>query len=175
MLGGARRLTFPFRLIERKVSHCGARSQSFDLEGYLVDDEVVAGKWTARGTLGAKENYGLLPGSTSWGVWPKDAPWGSYRLHEPDGTLKGYRFDALCDLSVAYCSSDNTTVELTFRDLLLDARVSVAKSSKVIRLEDEDEAKAAFDSGRISRQDGRLSSPLETLHLAQVAAAVLRP
>ena len=70
--------------------------QKFELDLWLKTEKQVVGKWIA-----APDNpYGMEPGAWSWGVWHVDWLYGAYRIHSADGTLKGYRLDALTEVEI---------------------------------------------------------------------------
>ncbi|GBG24460.1 Hypothetical Protein FCC1311_006782 [Hondaea fermentalgiana] len=135
-------------LTEVKHKAGGAR-QSFSLELWRQTPEVVVGRWAA-----PEDNpYGLAAGSFSWGVWPlgADATWAAYRIHEADGRLKSYRFDAV--------AKNKATAEgvVEFWDLLLDAKVKPSQSTGtagatqwIVAFEDADEVKAAIEAGELT-------------------------
>ncbi len=128
------------RLVEVKRKLDGTE-QRFDLEPWLVTEELVVGRWLA----GPDSGYGLAAGSYSWGVWRPQLPMGVYRLHAPDGELLLYRLDVIEDVEVRMG-------EVRYRDLLLDARFLPGPSpgDYTLQFEDEDEVEAAAASGRLS-------------------------
>jgi hypothetical protein len=130
----------PGRLVEVKRKLDGTE-QRFDLEPWLVTDELVVGRWLA----GPDNGFGLAAGSYSWGVWRPRLPIGVYRLHAPDGALLLHRFDVIEDVEVG-------DGEVRYRDLLLDARLlpAPAPGDDRLRFEDEDEVAAAVTAGRLN-------------------------
>ena len=149
------RLPTTFSLLERKISHDGVSVQSFRLEGFMAKaGRAVVGRWRASGPhRESKQNFGLEPGSVSWGVWPlgSNRCWGAYRLHGPDGTLQGYRFDALTDVTLRSLGEEEG-YEVTFRDLLLDCRIHAERPFETC-IEDENEVLDALRKGSLSDSD----------------------
>jgi len=115
--------------------------------------QVVIGRWLAE-----EDNaYGVTPGSYSWGVWPlsPSALWGAYRLHDAEGSLVNYRFDAI-DISCGRLtqSEEGGPHCITFHDLLLDAKVWPVQGESFhlrVEIEDEDEVEAAREQGKLSQ------------------------
>jgi ADP-ribose pyrophosphatase YjhB (NUDIX family) len=139
-------------LVEVKKKMSG-EEQRFNLELWQWDaaNEIVVGRWQAP-TGGAYA--GLKEGSYSWGVWGRgvfgEIGVGAYRMHEKDGSLKGYRFDVLAGATMetmkALGSEEKERV-LTFDDLLLDGLVTRRLTNEEgahleLLVEDEDEVVA---------------------------------
>ena len=72
-------------------------------------------------------------------------------MHEPDGTLKFYRFDALEN---AACRENETGATcIYFDDLMLDAKVHVdGAGQQTVSIEDEEEVVEALQAGELSAQ-----------------------
>ena len=157
----------PARRITEVKEPLDGEPQQFDLECWLRTDDQAVGRWVA-----AEENaFGLPAQAWSWGVWGTRRPYGAYRMHDPDGTLRGYRVDAVSDVRI----SDN---EVRYRDLLLDARIM---PDGEVTLEDEDEAAQALAEKKLSLREqwalawvrGVLESRPEVL-VHQIDAAIAR-
>ena len=142
-------------------------AQEFDLECWLRSDNQAVGRWPAvEGNA-----FGLLAGGWSWGVWGTQRPYGAYRMHDPGGTLQGYRIDAVSDVRIS-------DAEVRYRDLLLDARITPGGE---VTLEDEDEAERAVAEKKLSLREqwalawvrGVLESRPEVL-VHQIDAAIAR-
>jgi hypothetical protein len=128
------------RLAEVKRKLDGS-CKRYELELWRFEPhEAVVARWVAP----AGNPYALPAGVVSWGVWPlaADALWGCYRIHDVDGRVRAYRFDAL-----ERTSCDGSRVE--YHDLLLDALVSPGPHPRV-RWEDEDEVGDAVRAGALS-------------------------
>ena len=145
-------------MLEVKRKHDGSK-KSFPIESWLwdPDGEVVVGRWVA-----PKGNaYGLQEGSWSWGVWGagvfgEDVGLGAYRLHDADGSLRGYRFDVL-DRADAFRDAAGVRT-LVFYDLLLDAWLT---PDQKLTLEDEDEVVEATSAGRLSASELQSACPTD--------------
>ena len=150
------------RMLEVKRKHDGS-TKEFAIESWLWEAtaarEVVVGRW-----LAPKGNeYGLQEGSWSWGVWGAgvfgDVGVGAYRMHQADGSLRGYRFDVL-DRAEAILDAASGAKTLIFHDLFLDAWVA-APPELTLTLEDEDEVQEAASKGRLSERELRSECPSE--------------
>ena len=129
----------PTRRITEVKERLEGAPQEFDLECWLRSDEQIVGRW-----LSVEGNaFGMPAGGWSWGVWWTQRLYGAYRMHDPDGTLRGYRIDAVSDVRI----SDN---EVRYRDLLLDARIT---PDGEVTLEDEDEAAQALAAKKLSLRE----------------------
>ena len=127
------------KMTERKCKMDGTQ-HVYDLERWYWDScrEIAVGRWVAP-TGGA---YGMESGEYSWGVWGKgvfgDIGVGAYRMHQKDGTLKGYRFDVLNNVNI-----NSQQHVMSFNDLLLDGIVTLSMDGGITKLEcvmeDEDE------------------------------------
>jgi ADP-ribose pyrophosphatase YjhB (NUDIX family) len=141
--------------IKRKID---GTEHSFNLELWKWDkssdngsdhNEVIIGRWLAPkgGAYGMKEH------SYSWGCWGRGIfdhmGFSAYRMHDCDGSIKGYRFD-VCDVGVDLIeqnsqeendASRESEYILKFNDLLLDGLVQrdVSTGCISLTLEDEDE------------------------------------
>ncbi len=119
------------------------RAQRFELERWLRTPDLFVGRWVSQ----PGNEFGAPVGMTSWGVWWRIRPYGAYRIHDVDGGLRLYRFDALDRVRI-----DGSGVR--YRDLLLDVRMRrEADGGLVVRLEDEDEVEEASASGRLSAHE----------------------
>ena len=127
--------------------------QEFTLECWEWDtrNEIVVGRWVAP----PGGQFGMAEGSYSWGVWGRgvfgEIPVGAYRMHDPDGRLRGYRFDALSGIEMLESLDEkvgnNRTV--VFHDLLLDAVVNPGPVFHT-RVEDDDEVEQWNRKGVLS-------------------------
>ncbi len=108
----------------------------FDLECWLRRDDVIVGRWVA----GPSNVYEAPPRLTSWGVWWRTRSYGAYRTHHADGSLRGYRVDALDRVRIS-------AEGVRYRDLLLDAWVTPERK---VHLEDEHDVAAATVSGALT-------------------------
>jgi len=113
----------------------------FELECWLRRDDLIVGRWLA----GPFNAYDAPPTLTSWGVWWRRRPYGAYRTHHADGSLRGYRVDALDRVRI-------TGEGVRYRDLLLDAWVTPERQ---VHLEDEHEVAEATISGRLTFHEQR--------------------
>ena len=138
------------RLIEVKERLDGAEVR-FELECWLVEPEVVVGRWLA----GPENPFGAVEGTYSWGIWWPRRPIGVYRIHAPAGALLWYRLDVVEDVRVvagvagsgASGAGMSADMEVRYRDLLLDARIQPAGE---VSFEDEDEVAEALLAARLS-------------------------
>ena len=143
-------------LLEEKIKLDGS-VQQFNIEyvGTYANsskESFVVGKWVAQ-----EASYGLSPQSYSFGVWPlsTDAIWGAYRIHLPNDELVCYRFD--CVERIEF-KDDGDAARVSFRDLILDARVYDRDRPRVV-LEDEKEAKEVINAGLLRPdQIGRITT-----------------
>jgi 8-oxo-dGTP pyrophosphatase MutT (NUDIX family) len=168
---GASSSSSPVSLVEIKQKVDGS-AQEFSLECWEWDasrhgDEIVVGRWCAP----PGGQFGMPEGSYSWGVWGRgvfgDVAVGAYRMHDPDGRLRGYRFDAISGVEMLERrkvdkkkkkkkeeeeeeeDAENLHRTLVFHDLLLDAVVRPGPEYAV-RVEDEDEVEEWTQLGKLS-------------------------
>ena len=107
----------------------------FDLECWLRREDLIVGRWVA-----PPSSDDALPTLTSWGVWWRTRSYGAYRTHHADGSLRGYRVDALDQVRIS-------AEGVHYRDLLLDAWVTPERK---VHLEDEHDVAAATVSGQLT-------------------------
>jgi hypothetical protein len=123
------------RMLEVKEQLDGV-VRRFDLECWLRRDDVIVGRWVAPFAAGTEAR----PTLTSWGVWWRTRSYGAYRTHHADGSLRGYRVDALDRVRISAAG-------VHYRDLLLDAWVT---PDRKVHLEDEHDVAAATVSGQLT-------------------------